>query len=162
MSSDNVDALKCPGDDTDGDTILDGSDNCPVVANANQANQDGDSFGDACDPCPTYATDWPIPTGDDDCDGFTTTAENFIGTLPLVPCAATSMANNEPLPDVWPADFNDDQLVTGSDILKFSVAYGSSAPGPPYTVRLDLNNNGLITGSDILRLSPYYGKKCTP
>lgn len=35
--------------DTDGDGVLDGSDNCPQVANANQANCDGDAQGNACD-----------------------------------------------------------------------------------------------------------------
>lgn len=32
--------------------IADGSDNCPLVANAGQENSDGDSWGDACDNCP--------------------------------------------------------------------------------------------------------------
>lgn len=37
--------------DTDGDGATDDIDNCPAVANADQANQDGDPFGDACDDC---------------------------------------------------------------------------------------------------------------
>src|SRR6185369_14607111 len=46
-------------DDADGDgwcryssnpPSLGGSDNCPLIANASQANADGDPFGDACDP----------------------------------------------------------------------------------------------------------------
>jgi hypothetical protein len=39
--------------DGDGDTICDSADNCPVVANTNQADQDGDTVGDACDNCAT-------------------------------------------------------------------------------------------------------------
>jgi hypothetical protein len=35
--------------DSDGDGIADSSDNCPSVANANQADCDGDGVGDACD-----------------------------------------------------------------------------------------------------------------
>ena len=35
--------------DGDGDGIPDAIDNCPAVANADQANADGDSQGDACD-----------------------------------------------------------------------------------------------------------------
>ncbi|MGX9728877.1 MAG: thrombospondin type 3 repeat-containing protein [Candidatus Electronema sp. VV] len=35
--------------DTDGDGIVDSTDNCPLVANANQKNTDGDTLGDACD-----------------------------------------------------------------------------------------------------------------
>ena len=39
---------KCKGD-TDGDSIADPIDNCPVVANVNQLDTDGDLVGDACD-----------------------------------------------------------------------------------------------------------------
>ena len=39
--------------DTDGDSLIDTADNCPLVANVDQRNTDGDAQGDACDPCPT-------------------------------------------------------------------------------------------------------------
>jgi len=39
-----------PGDDVDADTTPNGEDNCPYLANPDQANNDGDSEGDACDP----------------------------------------------------------------------------------------------------------------
>src|SRR5207247_3545665 len=38
--------------DTDGDLILDISDNCPLAGNATQADQDRDGRGDVCDNCP--------------------------------------------------------------------------------------------------------------
>jgi hypothetical protein len=41
------------GLDTDGDGIPDSVDNCPYVANQDQADSDGDGIGDACDDCPT-------------------------------------------------------------------------------------------------------------
>jgi formylglycine-generating enzyme required for sulfatase activity len=45
------DGLKdCVDPDDDNDGVPDVSDNCPLVANANQANRDGDSMGDVCDP----------------------------------------------------------------------------------------------------------------
>ena len=37
------------GLDTDGDGVLDGVDNCPDDANADQHDTDGDGHGDACD-----------------------------------------------------------------------------------------------------------------
>ncbi len=39
----------CLDDDSDGDTVLDLDDNCPLVPNANQEDADGDGAGDACD-----------------------------------------------------------------------------------------------------------------
>lgn len=52
--------------DPDGDGIDSANDNCPTVANHDQANEDGDKFGDACDPCPIDPSDTPI---DSDGDG---------------------------------------------------------------------------------------------
>lgn len=49
----------CP--DADIDTVCDAVDNCPGVANADQADTDGDGLGDVCDFCPTG--------GDTDTDG---------------------------------------------------------------------------------------------
>jgi len=37
-------------DDVDGDEVLNEADNCPEVANADQADADADGVGDACDP----------------------------------------------------------------------------------------------------------------
>jgi hypothetical protein len=44
-----------PVTDRDGDGLPDTADNCPDVANHDQANEDGDGFGDVCDPCPQLA-----------------------------------------------------------------------------------------------------------
>lgn len=35
--------------DADGDAVADDTDNCPALANADQADGDGDTYGDACD-----------------------------------------------------------------------------------------------------------------
>lgn len=43
--------------DTDGDGVCDDVDNCPAVANANQANTYGDARGDACEPRPLVSCD---------------------------------------------------------------------------------------------------------
>ncbi len=56
--------------DTDGDTIANGSDNCPGIANLNQLDTDADGLGDACD-------------GDDDNDNWSDADELACGTNPL-------------------------------------------------------------------------------
>jgi len=58
---DEIDAGSDPADpnsippggaaDTDGDGVVDASDDCPNVANADQGDGDGDGVGDACDLC---------------------------------------------------------------------------------------------------------------
>jgi probable HAF family extracellular repeat protein len=58
--------IAAPQPDTDGDTIPDATDNCPDIANSDQANFDNDSLGDACDP-------------DDDNDGMPDTFETANG-----------------------------------------------------------------------------------
>jgi hypothetical protein len=49
--------------DGDGDGVPDSKDNCPSVANADQADADSDGIGDACDACPND------PLNDADHDG---------------------------------------------------------------------------------------------
>jgi hypothetical protein len=44
-----------PGHDEDGDGVPDEIDNCPGLANADQANSDSDAVGDACDPAPSVS-----------------------------------------------------------------------------------------------------------
>ena len=41
--------------DADGDGAIDGADNCPATANADQRDGDDDGLGDACDVCPAAA-----------------------------------------------------------------------------------------------------------
>ncbi len=61
----------CPsGPDADGDGVCDAADNCPTVANEDQANADADGLGDACDPCPSD------PANDVDGDGVCGNADN--------------------------------------------------------------------------------------
>ncbi len=58
-----------PEKDADGDGVIDASDNCPNVANSDQADTDGDKVGNVCD-------------ADDDNDGLTDEKEQEIGTNP--------------------------------------------------------------------------------
>ena len=73
--------------DGDGDGVPDTADNCPTIANSDQADSDGDAVGDACDNCVNVANPrvdipginflgsnpWATLTGgqrDDDHDGY--------------------------------------------------------------------------------------------
>lgn len=59
--------------DTDGDTILNQNDNCPLIANVDQKNVDNDSFGDVCDTQPLI----PNTTQEDkDKDGIADATDN--------------------------------------------------------------------------------------
>jgi hypothetical protein len=50
--------------DSDGDGLVDASDNCPLQMNPDQFDEDGDMVGDVCDICPISADN-----ADDDADG---------------------------------------------------------------------------------------------
>jgi hypothetical protein len=54
-----------PGDDTDGDGVIDYNDNCYTVYNPLQNDIDNDSYGDECDNCPTVSNRTQTDTDDD-------------------------------------------------------------------------------------------------
>ncbi|MDY6911316.1 MAG: DUF4382 domain-containing protein [Chloroflexota bacterium] len=60
--------LNDPGanDDADGDGIIDTEDNCPEMANPDQADADSDGIGDACDNCPDIANTGQTDTDNDE------------------------------------------------------------------------------------------------
>jgi large repetitive protein len=54
----DADTTVCTGidpNDRDGDSVPDTADNCPGIANTDQADRDTDGTGDLCDACPDYA-----------------------------------------------------------------------------------------------------------
>ncbi len=59
--------------DTDADGVGDACDNCPDVANADQADTDADGVGDACDNCPDVAN---ADQADTDGDGVGDACDN--------------------------------------------------------------------------------------
>ena len=72
--------------DTDGDGRLDASDNCPLNANPDQADDDNDGVGNECDRCPG-SDDHADADGDGVPDGCDTAIEPHDGTGPRpVPC----------------------------------------------------------------------------
>ena len=112
---------------------------------------------------------WPVPSGDSDCDGYPDTVqagsrapESFIGTDAVTHCAATLATDDEPLPDAWPLDFDDNRVINLGDTLKYNLPFLSSAPGPPYTQRLDLNADNVINLGDVLQFNLVFGLSCVP
>ncbi len=69
IDGDGCDRL-CHIEDSDGDEVDDGRDNCPNHVNGDQNDFDGDQIGDICD-------------DDDDNDGLSDVAEASLGTEPL-------------------------------------------------------------------------------
>jgi parallel beta-helix repeat protein len=112
--------------------------------------------------CPGSTGGWAIPTGDSDCDGLSDSREASIGTDPVSWCASTSIANDEPLPDHWPVDFNDDEKATVLDVSTFSSHFGAISPAPAYNVRWDLNADGKINVLDVSTYSQFFNKSCSP
>ena len=114
------------GTDSDGDGIADPCDNCPTVANADQADGDSDGLGDVCDDCPAD------PENDADGDGVCGDVDN----CPSVPNPGQSDADGDGLgdacdncPDVANADQGDldlDGLGNACDNCPF-------APNPDQT-----------------------------
>lgn len=84
------------GSDADGDGVADAADNCPHVANPDQADADGDGVGDACDLCPnTPAGDSVLTDGCSlsqkcPCDGPTPDRE-WENQQAYVSCIATQL-----------------------------------------------------------------------
>ena len=160
--------------DIDGDGYLNAQDNCPLVANGvsgnNQLDGDADGIGASCDPNDssygTYATAAPSDTvtitasADTDGDGWDNNTETYLGTDPTLPfgkCAASAAANNEPLPDAWPLDFNDDQRETLGDVLAPAANFFAGT----FSVRNDLYPDGVIDVHDFAAFKGNYSVLCT-
>jgi DNA/RNA endonuclease G (NUC1) len=71
LDTDGDNQPNCVDTDDDNDGVADTADNCPLVANADQADGDGDGIGNVCDPNPNDG-----PTGDLDGDGVANNVDN--------------------------------------------------------------------------------------
>ena len=86
-------------DDDDDDGILDVDDNCPIIANADQADNDNDGEGDVCDL-------------DDDNDGVLDTMDN----CPLTPNADQADGDGDGIGDVCDDDLDNDGVPNDRDL----------------------------------------------
>jgi hypothetical protein len=95
------------GMDSDGDHICDQCDNCPQVANADQADGDSDGLGDACDACPNDP--------DNDIDGDSICGD--VDNCPDVANADQADGDGDGLGDACDACPNDpDNDIDGDDV----------------------------------------------
>jgi hypothetical protein len=126
----------------------------PVAMPDPCGDDDGDGTINAQDRCPAVSTPWAVPSGDEDCDGWSTIDENAIGTNPNLTCGVGG----------WPPDFNNSQDVDIFDVLFLAPpVFFSSAPGPPYQARFDLAPSGQIDIFDVLKMAPpIFFATCTP
>jgi hypothetical protein len=99
-----------------------------------------------------------VPPSDDDCDGFTNTAEGSITTDPSDACGFT--AGGDAGSDSWPPDSIESNKVDISDVLALKPVFNTSVP--PTSVRLDIVPSGKIDISDVLAMKPYFNFTCTP
>lgn len=107
----------------------------------------------AASPC-LPAPPWPVPSGDDDCDGFSTTIETFVGTDPTYPCSPVDFLA------VWPPDFNNSNRVDLTDIVLLKPHFNSSLGQPAYSQRFDLNADNQINLADVVTMKPYFNQNC--
>ncbi len=167
-----------PAPDGDGDGVPDASDNCPAIANTDQADTDGDGRGDACDNCPTTANSSQADAdGDgrgDACDNCSATANadqadgdgdgpgNVCDNCPAQANHDQADANGNGVGDVCEAppapqrcDADVDGDVDAYDLATILRALGRAASGP--TDPRDFDRSGRITLVDFVKCA----SRCT-
>ena len=128
-----VDVVFHTAGDTDADGVLDAHDNCPLVANADQADADGDGLGDACEVpnrAPT-ANSQTVPATEDIAASVTLSGTDPDGgslSFTLVPNGGPSngtLTGTAPNLAYTPRpDFN------GTDTFAFTVSDGTLTSAP--------------------------------
>ena len=157
--------------DCDVDGVLDGSDNCPLTPNADQADGDGDGVGDACGDTDTDGVADELEGTYTPADGnplscvnpnFLTvyTAYDFDDTIGVV----YSSSNFENLGDdnylgCLKGDVNRDGMVDGGDFTPLVSLYlKNKGHIDPLLSTADVNQDGFIDGGDFTPLVSEYLK----
>ena len=136
----------CGKDDSDADGVCDDIDNCPAVANADQADADGDGIGDPCDNCPGVANS---DQNDIDGDGVGDACDNCV-TSPNPDQADAEDDGVGDACDNCPNDSNSDQADDDNDgignacevaqLVVVTQACGAGNPIPPRQEAYPLNS----------------------
>ena len=108
-------------DDYDGDGIEDDFDNCPYIANRDQADSDGDKIGDVCDNCTAVANPDQHDVNangvgdacDPDIDGDG--KPNAVDNCPYVPNKDQGDINGNGVGDLCDPDMDGDQVLNAVD-----------------------------------------------
>lgn len=111
--------------DTDGDTVADPDDNCPMMANPDQADCDRDALGDACDLDPSNGPD-------EDEDGFANGCDNCPSEL--------NPTQADILDDDGVGDDCDPRPTEGGDSIAFFEGFDIDSDGPPQGWTLAMGN----------------------
>jgi hypothetical protein len=121
--------------DADVDSVADSLDNCPAVANFNQADTDSDLRGNACDNCRTLANNTgPAAQCDSDTDGFGNRCDGDLNNNGSTNAQDTTLFRQQlGQPSIAPvfnrADLNCSGSVNAQDTTLFRGRLGSP-PGP--------------------------------
>lgn len=161
--------------DTDGDTLIDALDNCPLVSNQDQSDVDGDLLGDVCDPDAdndgllntdeaTWGSDPLVP--DTDGDGLSDGQEvNNYGTDPIDPDTDNDGVTDGDEINIFGLDPNvsnrgdlaprgaPDGLINAGDLVAMTrLVAGLVQPTLLESVLADINADGQLNAADLLLL----------
>lgn len=114
------------GIDQDGDSILDGNDNCPAKANLNQLDTDADGIGDVCDNCILAAN---TNQRDSNGDGYGNICDGDLNNDGIVNSLDLGLFKQVFLTTNADADLNGDAIVNSLDLGLFKQGF-LKPPGP--------------------------------
>ena len=101
-----------------------------------------------------------VVANDPDCDGFSSAVESLHRNRPRSALHGDGIGNDEPPPDRWPVDFDDNQRVNSIDVGRYVPVMNAVSGDGRYAVRFDLDTNGRINTVDIGKFVPYSNREC--